>query len=294
MGYSGRYHAASLAAVFLALAVGILIGVGFGSDVVTGTAESLEESLGSELTETRERTEELEAELQRERDFAQRLYPAIVGGRLAGERAAIVALGGLPEELSRAVEVAIDPAGASLAEIAVVAVPPSRDAIVEALLGAEGRRFSRREALRRAAVRAGKALGTGGQRFEDVRRSLLSRYSGEPGFVNDVVVFRQVPEDLEDGEAEGLERFEAGLIEGLEATGATVVGVERSDEETSSTESYQRHGIASVDSVDTLAGRVALVFTLGGAEGSFGTKETADRLIPDLLPPPIAPPTRAP
>jgi len=30
MGYSGRYHAASLAAVFIALAIGILIGVGLG------------------------------------------------------------------------------------------------------------------------------------------------------------------------------------------------------------------------------------------------------------------------
>ena len=35
MGYSARYHAASLAAVFLALAVGILIGVGLGDNVVS-------------------------------------------------------------------------------------------------------------------------------------------------------------------------------------------------------------------------------------------------------------------
>ena len=34
MGYSARYHAASLAAVFLALAIGILIGVGLGDNVV--------------------------------------------------------------------------------------------------------------------------------------------------------------------------------------------------------------------------------------------------------------------
>ena len=50
MGYSARYHAASLAAVFLALAVGILVGVGFVSDVVSGTAEDLEQSLKSDLS----------------------------------------------------------------------------------------------------------------------------------------------------------------------------------------------------------------------------------------------------
>ena len=42
MGYSARYHVASLAAVFLALAVGILIGVGFGSDVLKGLTDDLE------------------------------------------------------------------------------------------------------------------------------------------------------------------------------------------------------------------------------------------------------------
>ena len=45
MGYSGRYHAASLAAVFLALAIGILIGVGLGHNVVSGTTKNLEQSL---------------------------------------------------------------------------------------------------------------------------------------------------------------------------------------------------------------------------------------------------------
>ena len=41
MGYSGRYHAASLAAVFVALAIGILIGVGLGHKVVSGTTKNL-------------------------------------------------------------------------------------------------------------------------------------------------------------------------------------------------------------------------------------------------------------
>jgi hypothetical protein len=41
-----------------------------------------------------------------------------------------------------------------------------------------------------------------------------------------------------------------------------------------------------VDSVDLTSGKVAMVFALLGAEGDFGVKETADRLLPDLLPAP--------
>ena len=86
-GYSARYHAASLAAVFLALAIGILIGVGFGDDVVSGTTEDLEESLQNDVERQRERTDELagaepRARVQRGRvPGARRRWPARRAGR---------------------------------------------------------------------------------------------------------------------------------------------------------------------------------------------------------------------
>jgi hypothetical protein len=286
MGYSGRYHAASLAAVFLALAVGILIGVGFGSDVVTGTAESLEESLGSDLTEAREQVEDLEGDLERERDLSRRLFPAVVGGRLANEDVAIVAMGSLPEDVAGAVDEAIDHAGASLAEIAVVAMPPDFDAAIDELVGPRAGRLSRAGALERAGRRAGRALATGAPVFDEVRRSLLRRYSGTPTLIQGAALFRQIPDDLGPRRAENVERLEAGLVEGLQSAGVTVVGIERSDEDGSSVEAFGARGISSVDNVDALAGRVALVLALEGAEGSFGVKETADSLLPELLPAP--------
>jgi hypothetical protein len=286
MGYSGRYHAASLAAVFLALAVGILIGVGFGSDVVTGTAESLEESLGSDLTEAREQVEDLEGDLERERDLSRRLFPAVVGGRLANEDVAIVAMGSLPEDLAGTVDEAIDHAGASLAEIAVVAMPPDFDAAIDELVGPRASRLSRAGALERAGRRAGRALATGAPVFDEVRRSLLRRYSGTPTLIQGAALFRQIPDDLGPRRAENVERLEAGLVEGLQSAGVTVVGIERSDEDGSSVEAFGARGISSVDNVDALAGRVALVLALEGAEGSFGVKETADSLLPELLPAP--------
>jgi hypothetical protein len=285
MGYSGRYHAASLAAVFLALAVGILIGVGFGSDVVTGTAESLEEDLGSDLTEARERVSDLEGDLERERDLSRRLFPAVVGDRLANEEVAIVAIGSLPEDVASAVDDAIDPAGADLAEIAVIALPTDPQAVIDELTGPGVRQLSRGEALELASRRAGRALATGGPLFDEVRRSFLTRYSGTPTLVRGTVLFRQVPEDLGPRQADNVERLETGLVEGLESAGVTVVGIERSDEESSSVEAFDAHGISSVDNIDGLAGRVALVFALDGTEGRFGVKETADSLLPELLPP---------
>src|SRR5207247_2043600 len=81
MGYSGRYHAASLAAVFLALAIGILIGVGLGHNVIPAAQQDLEQSLKSDLSDARGRADTLQGQLNQERDFSQQVFPSLVGGQ---------------------------------------------------------------------------------------------------------------------------------------------------------------------------------------------------------------------
>ena len=80
-------------------------------------------------------------------------------------------------------------------------------------------------------------------------------------------------------------RLESGLIDGATATRVDAVGVENEDADPSSIPFFQSRDIASVDDIDQVAGQVATVFALLGARGSFGIKDTADRLLPDLLEP---------
>jgi hypothetical protein len=285
MGYSGRYHAASLAAVFLALAIGILIGVGFGSDVVSGTAEDLESSLGSDLDAAQERIGELEDELDREAEFGRLAYPGLVDGRLRGREIALVALGDLDEAAADDARAALQPAGATLSEIAVVREPPDVDPAIDAARGDSPKPESRREGLELAARRTGRLLLTGGRGFAELRTALLSRYSGEPGDVDGVVVMRARPEGFSEADSARSDALEAALIEGMSDVSdrVPVVGAERSDFEQSSIEFFEPLTTASVDDIDDLSGRVSLVYALGCAEGDFGVKETADALMPDLL-----------
>jgi len=80
-------------------------------------------------------------------------------------------------------------------------------------------------------------------------------------------------------------QLETALMSGMTATRTPVVGVETSTTEPSSVSFFNGNDLASVDDVDAAAGQVATVFALLGAEGSFGVKASADRLLPDLLPP---------
>ena len=83
--------------------------------------------------------------------------------------------------------------------------------------------------------------------------------------------------------------LESGLLDGLESNGAIpVVGVERSDADPSQIGFFNSAGVtATVDSIDLISGRVALVYALNGSEGNYGIKPTADRLLPRLPQPSV-------
>ncbi len=77
--------------------------------------------------------------------------------------------------------------------------------------------------------------------------------------------------------------LESGLLSGIVATRTPATGVESSTADPSSISFFQGNDLSSVDDVEATAGKLALVFTMLGAEGSFGAKASADRLLPDLL-----------
>ncbi len=286
MGYSSRYHAASLAAVFLALAIGILIGVGFGDSVLSNTKKDLEASLTGDLNAARSRSDQLAAQLNRSDEFSQRVYPSLVSGQLRGQRVGVVALGGLPNDLSSSIEDALQPTGGHLVAVAVVREPPDLGSLAGEL---SNTRLADLEDNPDSVEALGKGVGRqlvlGGTLLDTVRSQLLSRASGRFGGLDSVIVVRQQPSDLDPQHQAATSRLESGLLDGITATRVRAVGVEGSETDPSSITFFSSHDLATVDDIDLTAGKVAMVFALLGAEGNFGVKDTADRLLPDLLTP---------
>ena len=283
MGYSGRYHVASLAAVFLALAVGILIGAAFGSDVLDDIGKDLEASLQGDLEDANAEIAALEDELAQQQRFAEAVYPALAADTLPGRTLALVAFGGRPEAIREDLLDALGPTGAELAQLAVVREPPDVAALA-ALLGGERPRQAERERKRAelAARRLGTALVEGGGLYDRAREATLSAFSGTAEPVDGVIVTRSRP-DLEGPEEAASESLEEEFIAGMVDAGVPVVGVERSDAAPSSIAFFDSLGLTTVDNLDKVAGRVALVYALRGAQGNFGVGEEADELVPGLL-----------
>src|SRR5436190_12082318 len=136
LGYSARYHVASLAAVFLALGIGILIGTGLGKNVVNDTTRKLESSLKGDLESARSQASTLRGQLRQQQDFAQAVYPALTRKALAGQRLAVIALGNLDDSLQGDIERVVGrPTGARVHEFGVIREPPDLSSLNAALRG---------------------------------------------------------------------------------------------------------------------------------------------------------------
>jgi hypothetical protein len=283
MGYSSRYHIASLTAVFVALAVGILIGSEIGGDVLNSTRENLERSLTEDLDRTRAQNEELRRQVGWARELGAAAIVPLVEDRLAGRRYALVGFGSLPEPVSDAVERILDQSGGTLVGVGVVREPPSTEALAGEL---EGTRYESlgetRGLLRDYGRTAGRQLVTGGRIFELSRPALMATSSGSFGSLNGVVLYRgPLPEGAPGGPARlGSRVLASSMTAGMASTGAALTGVEALDTEPSQVPFFESRRIPSVDSVDLESGQLALVYALGGAQGKFGVKSGADTFLP--------------
>jgi copper transport outer membrane protein MctB len=284
MGYSARYHATSLIAVFLALAVGILIGAEFGGDALTQTRKDLEHSLVGNLQDARSEADDLSGELGRSNEFGERVYPVLTRDQLSGMQVGIVAFGGLPGEITGAVEDALAPTGAKLVAVGVVREPVDLNGLGGDL---SKTRFAQLrtepDQLTELGTGLGRQLVLGGTLTEVVRGHLFSRASGNFGGLDAVIVVREQPEDMGPVQRGRASQLEAAMLGGITATRVPTVGIETTTTEPSSVSFFVANDLSTVDDVDLTAGKLAMVFALLGTEGSFGVKGSADRLLPDLL-----------
>ncbi|MEJ7798340.1 MAG: copper transporter [Solirubrobacteraceae bacterium] len=286
-----RYHALSLAAVFIALVVGLLLGVAIGDkELVSSARTDIRNSLRNEVRRADSERDAAKAQLASEQRFGDKAYPILTGGRLRGRRIGLVMLGPSDIKPDRVREW-LDPSGASLALVAEL-----RDEVDPRALAARasGTRYASLDTdsdlLGPLGRRVGIQLVEGGRLVDRLRSTLLQTISGEFGGLDGVIVIRpsQLPEDK--AAADRLKALQDGITRGLAQTGVKVVGIEPSGSEPSQIGWYRERELSTVDNVDENAGRAALVFVLAGADGAFGRRDSAQ----DLLPPVIATTPRRP
>ncbi len=289
-----RYHVASLAAVFLALIIGILVGVGISSGgFVSKSERSL---LNARIAELQGRLDSATAqagELAQAQVAAQAFvkdsYPALMSGRLAGKRIAVVFVGAIDDRLSSLVEKTLSDAGASgPLRVRAIKVPIDVQSLDATL--------AKRPALAflvgdKELANLGRRLGTefalGGKTplWQALSTQLAEERSGADKPPADAVVVVRSASP----QAQRTARFLSGFYHGLSAANVPAVGVEITTAEVSAVPVFARAKLSTVDDLETPAGKLALAILLaGGDNGNYGLKPTArDGELPPVEPVPL-------
>jgi hypothetical protein len=299
-----RYHALSLAAVLLALAVGVVIGVAIGdSDLVSSAKSGIVHNLSSEVSSAQNGENQLRSQLAGEEAFTNDLYPIAVHGLLAGRAIGLLFFGGSSNRVNSLVRNAVTQAGGDLATVVAVREPLDLPGVAleaagthYAAIGAIGATGptgpaavseAETQLVERFGMLVGKQLVSGGQLVNQellsrVRNRLLSAFDGQLGRLQGLVVMRAQPTGMTTVQDQTSSAFNAGVIDGVMAVGVPVVGVETTTTEPSQVPWYESQGISSVDNLETTAGQAALIYALAGSHGAYGTKSTANSLLPNV------------
>ncbi|MFC5993036.1 copper transporter [Pseudonocardia hispaniensis] len=301
-----RYHVVSLAAVFLALAVGVFLGASGLSDRLLSAISAQRDDLSTQVDRLTTERDSLQAAQRAGDEFAATVGPAAVRGVLADQTVAVVTLGADPGDRD-AIVTLIGQAGA-----AVTGQLALSDAVTDPARADELRALTARLLPSGAQLPAASDTGSlvGG-----LLAGLVLTKDGQPqatpeqaqvvvsglttaGFAiaGDVPKPANLVLVLTGGALRGVDAGDAAAVTArlaaeLDRSGAGAVlagrtgsagstgpvGVARADRGATA-------GLSTVDDVDTGAGRVASVLALreqlDGGAGRYGSAPTADAVVP--------------
>ena len=281
-----RYHAVSLAAVFIFFVIGILVGVGISGRGVLGERERLSlEADVARVERERDAAERRVAEQEALEEYERETYPAVMEGRLGERRIGVLYVGSAEGAVAGAVQETIERADGTIVRMRALRLP--------IVTGELLRTVSEIPDAPNTVEGLGRALAAelvdGGDTplWDAVATELVEERDGGSSQPLDAVVVAR-PVDPPRGQTA---RFLAGLYGGLAGAGVPIVGVETRDADRSAIATYRSHGFSTVDHLDTGPGRVALAVLLeeGGPRGSYGTKDDDIPVLPAVDP--VAEPT---
>jgi len=282
--YNLRYHIASLVAVFLSLAIGLLLGtIVVERGILDRQREAVVEALQDEFRTLGEENDTLGAENEAREDYVNDTLPQLVSGRLAGRTVVVVTNSGRTDGLGSITD-AIRMAGGEpvtvtfnepllgldageMSSVATGVIGPRladdlQDSVVTSLT-TEWTNPAAERPLTSALVMSG-AMAMGEFPLEAAADAIVVMAAWEDG-----------PDQLALALAEQFRKIEADAS-GAEATarhtGVAVATVER--------------GLSAVDHADMAEGRFSLVYLLSGeAEGYFGIGAGAQARYPAIVVP---------
>ena len=285
-----RYHVTSLAAVFIALLIGILVGVALASH---GLGNSERKSLEDDIRRAQNRVDALQSSVgtlqqadRADSTFVDSTYNALMTDRLKGKRVAVLYVGSVNHPMQNDIATAIkDAGGRAASRVYAVQVPIDAAALEKRLNRPALAEYAGTDHLRKLGQQLGREFVNGGDTpiwnalHTMIVQEATPRFGASKRPVDAVIVVRTA-----DPQTDASAPFVKGLYEGIGTTGVPAVGVERSQSDFTAKPVFQQAQLSTVDDVDLDAGKLALAIVLSqpASRADYGVK--ASELLPPVTP----------
>ncbi|MHB1419682.1 MAG: copper transporter [Bacillota bacterium] len=285
-----KYHITSLVAVFLALGVGILTGTAvIGSDVYVREQQQIVDRLEKDFEFLREQNRLSRQEVAVFRStsdnyqkFAQEIIPELIKDRLKGVRVAIIETNSYSdiEDMVGTLKVA----GAKVVSTTIMQSSLDFSDKVAAAKIAETlvpvMKVSGNLAARVIPqIASGIYEGKDTEVLELLKENGYIVTEGQYGSPLDALI---IAGGSQEENTALFYNLDLPLISYFKDHDINIIGVEPTWAIHSYMRAYQGQHITTVDNIDTMPGQTALVLALEGRPGNYGTKSTAQRLLPLL------------
>jgi Copper transport outer membrane protein, MctB len=310
-----RYHLVSIAAIFLSLAIGIVLGATALQDPSLRLIENRTNQLAKDNQALREQVQQMRRVQEGENQFAQRLGPQLVQGRLSGERVVFVLLPGASQTIHDQATKMVSQAGATVSgqvtiqkkfldddQVTVLdqlaeTVKPSDITFPE-----NATPYDKAAAVLAGAVvttqqaRAGSEDAAGGEILSGFKDQGFVTFSGKPGgrATLAVVIAPSTPYQGQgsDTDNQALVSLAAALDAG--DRGTVVAGPYQAAQDGGLIQVLRNAGaaerVSTIDTADTPSGQVVTVLALAaestGKSGKYGTGSGVEGYVPSPSPSP--------
>ncbi len=278
-----RYHLVSLIAVFLALSLGIILGtVIVDKGIIVEQQKALVSDLQNEFDELRLANRELQRELDRANEFESAVYDQVISGKLEDKNIVIISTTNISESLQAEIRKSLNKSGAEAFFIKIKKSNYNSKSVskIENFFTEEN--LNQDEMWQKLLTRVASDISTSRDSnfLKFLEKEKILYISGSLTIpTNNVVIFGGRDKD----EKVKFEDIDKILIESFLDFEVNVVGVETTKVEKSFMRNYQNAGLSTVDNIETIPGRVAMIYVIAGNSGRYGIKNTAQSLLPPIM-----------
>ncbi|WIV10983.1 copper transporter [Proteiniborus sp. MB09-C3] len=285
-----KYYVLTVVSIFLALAIGIYIGFMFDAqdilmsqkeDIVTQLEERFD-YLEEENKTVRDEIAKVTQENEQIKEFNRAIYGDVIKDKLNGVKIAIIETS--EDYIYKGIGQILESAGAEVTSITTIKnnfdsnLELLKDAY-EKVAGTENLDNNNIAKLAVDIVAQEIINGEDSRAIEAFKLEGLIDATGKYLIAVDYIVIAGGRKEKDDTRFDVIDKR---IIDACKKSNIPIVGVEKENVQFSYIDKYKDNRISSVDNVDTIMGRVALVLAIDGRPGNYGVKPSAESLVPNL------------